>query len=249
VSDFQFPARPPEQLPVFRTLRDALAVYRLLFARSVTVAAIVYAAIALLDIAHHAVAGVGAQAFATLSFVLSLAGPLIVQGALVAIVRNVHEGVVPEKIGALFGIGGARFWPLLGASILYALGVIGGLILFVIPGLIVLARWSLLAPLIVLEGRSVGEARRRSSALVRGQSAEVFCCIFLTYLVILAVGVYIALGGFSFATLTFLTFLWSAVTAPFTAHVLTVIYYRLADPDTPIIHPAVSRWRSIWDGA
>ncbi len=165
-----------------------------------------------------------------------------------AIVRNVHEGVVPEKIGTLLGMSGARFWELLGAAILYGLCVLGGLILFVIPGLIVLARWSLLAPLIVLENCGVGEARRRSSSLVKGQGRTVLLCVLATWLIQAPVYVALSAGGLGYGTQTFLTFLASALTAPFTAHVLTVIYYRLSDPDRPIIHPSVSRWRSIWDG-
>jgi hypothetical protein len=59
-------------------------------------------------------------------------------------------------------------------------------------------------------------------------------------------GVFFAHVGFGLDTL--LTFIWSTLTAPFQAHVLTVIYYRLADPERPIIDPAVLRWSSVWRG-
>ncbi len=45
-----------------------------------------------------------------------------------------------------------------------------------------------------------------------------------------------------------LLFIWRSLTAPFEAHVLTVIYYRLADPQRPVIEPAVLHWRSVWRG-
>lgn len=44
-------------------------------------------------------------------------------------------------------------------------------------------------------------------------------------------------------------FAWATVTAPFSAHVLAVVYYRLADPERPVIHEEVGRWRSVWAGA
>lgn len=229
-------------------LSDALSIYKLLFQRSVTAAAVVYAAIALVEIVHHAATGAAAQALALVAFALSLAGPLIVQGGLVEIVRNVHEGRPPADIAGLFKRGGQRFWPLLGAAFLYGFGVAFGALLLLVPGLIVAARWSLIVPLVMLEGRGVGDARRRSSELVKGQTGRVLCCVIVTYLVPgLAAGILIS-SHLSFATSTFLIFLWSSVTAPFQAHVLTVVYYRLSDSGRPVIHPAVAGWRSVWEG-
>jgi hypothetical protein len=109
----------PEPLPVWRTLADALAIYRLLFKRSVMTAAVVYAVIALVDLGHHALSGQRAQVLALVSFVAGFGGPLVVQGALVQIVRNVHEGAAPEEIPALFRRARERLWALLGAAIVY----------------------------------------------------------------------------------------------------------------------------------
>jgi hypothetical protein len=41
----------------------------------------------------------------------------------------------------------------------------------------------------------------------------------------------------------------SAVAAPFEAHVLSVIYYRITDPENRVIHPDVRSWQSVWEGA
>ena len=45
------------------------------------------------------------------------------------------------------------------------------------------------------------------------------------------------------------SFVWSSLTAPFEAHVLSVVYYRLTDPERPVIHEDVARWQSVWAGA
>jgi hypothetical protein len=133
--------------------RDAWQLYRLLFRRSVVTAAIVFAAIRGVDTLRLLIAsGVARILLGVLSQVVWLAGPVLVQGALVEIVRNIHEGRHPERIGRLYEHARTRFWPLLWASLIYAFGVVVGLLLLIIPGLIAAARWALMAPIVVLEG-------------------------------------------------------------------------------------------------
>ena len=40
----------------------------------------------------------------------------------------------------------------------------------------------------------------------------------------------------------------SAVAVPFQAHALSVLYYRLVDPQRPAIDPQVRTWASVWAG-
>jgi hypothetical protein len=37
-----------------------------------------------------------------------------------------------------------------------------------------------------------------------------------------------------------------AITTPYAAHALSVVYYRLTDPDRPLLPDPQSRWKSIW---
>jgi len=37
-----------------------------------------------------------------------------------------------------------------------------------------------------------------------------------------------------------------AITTPYAAHALSVVYYRLTDPDRPVLPEPPSRWQSIW---
>ena len=241
-------ATAPAPFSVGQTLGTAFRVYRLLFRRSITTAACVYAVIALIQVGQHTASGAPRALLVFVGFLAGLAGPLLVQGALVEIVRNVHEGRPPERIGALFSTGSARFWPLLWASILYAIGVGIGLVLLVVPGLILAARWSLLAPLVVLERCGASVATGRSSALVKGQTGTALACIFLMFLIVGSVTWAVFFSHAPLATEIFVSFAWSTLAAPFTAHTLTVIYYRLADPGKPVIDPGVLRWNSVWEG-
>lgn len=235
-------------VPVFRTLGEALRLYRLLFVRSVTVAAFVYGVVALAEIVHHVTSGAPAALISLFIFLLTIAGPAFVQGALVVLVRNIHEGRRAAPIGELVRETRPKLLRLIGASFVYAFGVAAGLVLLIVPGLVAAARWSLMPPIVMFEDRRISEARRRSSVLVKGYGPPVFVCILIGALLVVPVAVYLAFSGFSFGTRTFAGFVLSSLTAPFEAHVLTALYYRRADPQSPVIHPDVRTWRSVWEG-
>lgn len=227
-------------------LVETWRVYRLLFARSVLVAAGVYAVLA---VVHAWNLGSSSWSASVIWTIAGFAAPVIVQGALVAIVRALHDAVRPPSIGALLADARARFWPLLGASLLYGLCLTLGLLALVVPGLLVASRWSLLAPLIMLERRSVGDARERSRALVLGHTGPV---LFRIGIVFLAISIPSAVAQIFYlrhhaATEVVVSFVWSTLTAPFQAHLLSVLYYRLKEPDRPVVHPDVATWSSVWE--
>jgi hypothetical protein len=232
-------------------LADGWRVYTLLFRRSVMVAAVVYLAIAALEVTSGTAAAV-------LGGLASFGGPVLVQGALVFIVRNVHEGRRPEEIMALGRAAGRRLLALLGASILYALGISFGLLLLIVPGLLAASRWSLMAPAIMLDNESVFGALDDSRGTVRGkrsalgdQTWRVLGVVAATFVLTAVIPTAVEIAVFRFHTShlrTVITAVVSTLTAPFAAHVLTVLYYRLTDPDRPTIHPDVRRWPSVWKG-
>ncbi len=240
-------------MSVSAILGDAFAVYRLLFRRSVATAAIVYAVIGLVELgARRAQDDTVNFVLEVSAFVLGFAAPVLVQGALVQIVRNVHKGERPEPIGALLRSAGSRGLSLVWASIVYGLGVGIGLLLLVAPGLFLAARWCLMAPLIMLEDADAREARNASSVMVRGKTWTVLGAILVAFLLTTVIPATLALqyayGSYGIEQALF-DLLWLSLTAPFYAHVLTVIYYKLADPERPIIHPDVAGWSSVWRGA
>jgi len=105
-----------------------------------------------------------------------------------------------------------------------------------------------MAPLIMLEDADAREARHASSSMVRGKTATVLGAWIVAFLVTIVVPTSFAVrqdvGGLELALFDFA---WSSLTAPYYAHVLTVIYYKLADPDQPVIHPDVAAWKSVWN--
>jgi hypothetical protein len=233
-----------KRLNVGSALADAATLYRMLFARSVLVAAVVYGAVALLRLVDHAATGTGTGLLGLIVLVATIAGPALVEGCLVELVRNIHEARPPPGLGPLFAQTRSRLPRLVGASLVYAFGVALGFIALIVPGLVALTRWSLMPPVIVLEDRSVWPSRERSRELVRGAGVPVLACLLVSWAVTLAVPVAVLIARLSFGTSEFASFVWSTLTAPFTAHVLTVLYYRLAEPDAPVIHPGMRGWRA-----
>jgi hypothetical protein len=204
------------------------------------------------DFAGDRVSGRGAAiGFGILAFAIDLAAPVFVQGALIEIVRNVHEGRAAKTVGALYDTARRRFWSLFWASIVYSFGVCFGLLLLVVPGLLAAARWSLMAPFVVLESDDVSDALDKSRATVMGRTGEVMWIVVVTFVLLSGASAligYFVLPGGAVTSILF-SFVWSSLTAPFEAHVLSVVYYRLTDPDRPVIHEDVSHWRSVWAGA
>jgi hypothetical protein len=241
---------PPVTFRLGDVYWDAWIVYRLLFRRSVATAAVVFAAVAVVRVLGDVSSswGVGI-APGLLETALEWSAPVFVQGALVEIVRNVHAGRAPEPISRLFSEVRTRFLSLFWASIVYGFGVLFGLLLLIVPGVIVAARWCLMAPLIMLEGEDAGNARDRSSLIVRGSTPGVATVLAIAYLVLaaplpLAVLLY-PLGDLEWNAVWFV---WNSITAPYNAHLLTVLYYRFLEPARPVVAPEVFGWRSVWEG-
>lgn len=238
---------PP--MTISATLGDGLLVYRRIWRRSVVVAGLVFAVVSLAD----AFAARRLTAATDLvSVILTLVGSLLVQGALVEVVRDLHEGREPGTVGTYYARTRERLGTLLGASLLYGLGVAIGLVLLVIPGLIAVARWSLIVPLLMIERLGVRAAFSRSSQLVKGRTGRVLVLVIVTNVITGLAG--LAIRSFFDFLPAFLT-VWiggtiaSAVTIPYEAHVLTVLYYKLTEPERPVLpdEPQRETWRSIWD--
>ena len=222
-------------MTVGEVFSDAWRLYRALFRRAVVVAGLVFAVVGF----ANALAGRSDNRWAALvSLALSLVGGLLVQGALVEIVHDLHESRPVRRVGEYYDATRDRLGTLLGASILYGIGVAVGFLLLVVPGLIAIARWSLIVPLVMIERLGWREAFVRSSELVRGRTGRVLVVIVVSNL-LTSLGTLAVSSAFSF--LPSFGAAWvgatvaGAVIVPFEALVLTVLYYRLRQPARPVL--------------
>src|SRR5215210_271438 len=156
-------------MKVGAVLSEAWKLYRRFFGRFVLTAAVIYVFLDLLS-AIGAAADSGEASFVwfLVSFVVGLVGFFWVQGALVEAVRDVRDGRIDLPVSDLYSRARPRLPALISAGVLAVVGITLGLILLIIPGLYLLARWLFIVPAIVLEGRSAGESFGRSSEIGAG---------------------------------------------------------------------------------
>ena len=215
-------------MSISSVLQDALHIYRRLFGRAVVIAGLVFVVVGL----GEAFASRRATALVTLvALLLNLVGTLLVQGALVGLVNDLYSNRPAAPTRALYDRTRERLGTLLGASLVYGLGVLAGFVLLIVPGLIAVARWSLIVPLIVIERRGWREAFSRSNQLVTGRTSRVLLLVVIAD----AITVVVSLGiseVFVFLPNFFTVWVGSALagalTVPYQAMVLTVLYFRLA---------------------
>jgi hypothetical protein len=161
-------------------------------------------------------------------------GDFLVEGELTVDTRYREEVGAFPRLRDLIRQIRPHLLTLLAATLIYSICIGVGLALLVVPGLFVLVRWSVIVPVIVVEGRGMRESFRRSNALVRGHSWTVLWALG----VILVVSAFVETGfdNLLYPLPEFFAswlghFLVSVITAPYAAHALAVIYFRLAGVD------------------
>jgi hypothetical protein len=185
----------------------------------------------------------GGTAAVGLALLVSLAGIVAgfwYQGVVVAAVQDMEDGRRDFSVGDLFESVRPYVGPLIGAGILAGLGVAAGLLLLIVPGLILLTWWALIAPVIVLERTGVMQAFGRSRELVRGHGWQVFAIIVLLAViqaVVSSVLREVAIGVSDTRLADAIgSYIGNVVVAPLTGIAATVVYLRL-------------REAKVWDGS
>lgn len=164
---------------------------------------------------------------------ISIIAGTLYQGMVVNLVSDVQDGRRDSSVGDLVRATGPVVLPLIGAGLLAGIGIGIGMLLLLVPGLILLTIWAVIAPSIVVERRGVFEAFGRSRELVRNNGWQVFGVIIVAFLIagiVSAVLVAIGVGiSDSVAMRIFANLIASTVTAPITALVAAVLYFRLVE--------------------
>jgi hypothetical protein len=110
----------------------------------------------------------------------------ILQGALIYATVQDLNGARPT-IGASLANGLRAFLPLIGVSILFALGVMAGFVLLIVPGVILITVWCVAVPALVAENTGVVDAFRRSADLTRGNRWRVFALLLIVWVATLII--------------------------------------------------------------
>ncbi|HET8813764.1 MAG TPA: hypothetical protein VFM51_02270 [Solirubrobacterales bacterium] len=166
-----------------------------------------------------------------LALVVGIALSTLYQGMVVGLVSDVQDGRRDSSIGELVRSVTPVLAPLIGAGILAGLGIVGGFVLFVVPGLYLLTIWAVVAPVIVVERRPIFDAFGRSRQLVRDNGWPVLGAVLTAYLITFAAAVVFIAIAVSLAEGILVEIVFSALastlTAPIPALVAAVLYFRL----------------------
>ena len=236
------------KLSASAVLSEAWRLYKRLFARSVLMGAIVFGIVQLLD--ALAVAEHNVLLLNLVTVLLTMTGLALLQGGLVEIVRGLHvDGNDRVSVAQAFRRASSKLSKLIRVAVYTGLGVGLGTLLFVVPGQVLWTRWAVGVPVAMLEDGSPSDALRRSNAIVKGNGWNVFTVLFLCGVLEIPIALPLLLvathtgpfGRWIALTLAF------ALTAPFLAHALIVVYYALVEPGRPVVLAAGSQWQSVWD--
>jgi hypothetical protein len=182
------------------------------------------------------------------SSMVGIAAGTLYQGTVVNLVSDVQDGRRDFSAGELLRSATPFVLPLIGAGILAGLAIIVGLILLIVPGLFLMTIWAVIAPVIVVEKSPVMASFGRSRELVRGNGWPVFGAIVVAFLIVIVGGLVFGAIATSIADGPLLRIVFSAlastITAPISALVAAVLYFRLraiegaqmpapGDPDKP----------------
>jgi hypothetical protein len=161
-----------------------------------------------------------------------LVGTYWLQGALVFAVQDARDGTIDARLGEVFRSALPHLATLIVVGLLAGIGIGLGLLLLIVPGLLLMTLWAVVAPVVVLEHTGVVAAFGRSRRLVSGHGWTVFAVIVITaVLTALAGGILRGAFGFlpPFPEILVGGTIASAIVAPFTAIALTVMYFLLRD--------------------
>lgn len=154
---------------------------------------------------------------------------ILYQGMVVELVRDVQDGKRDHSVGQLLRSVEPVFWPLVAVSVLFGIGVAVGFVLLIIPALILLVIWSVVAPVTVVERPGVFKAFGRSREIVRGNGWNVFGLIVIVWVIVTLVGIAAGLIAAGLGSFGHSVFQWAvnSALAPVTALSASVLYFAL----------------------
>lgn len=229
-----YPPAPPAggkvKIDTADTFNRIFSLYGSQFLIFVTAALIVFVPVALVN-------GLAINNSSTglllLGSILSLVGNALYTGTVVEAVRDMRDGRRDFGVGQLFRSAAPRIVPLILAGFVFAIGLVIGLLLLIIPGLIFFTFFCLFAPPIVIERQGVFGSLQRSRDLMRGNFWRVFGVMVVVLIIVIVAGGLIGrlthgiadnLVGALIGNL-----IANVLTAPVFALAVTVLYFQLRD--------------------
>ena len=163
----------------------------------------------------------------------------VYQGFVVQLVKDIQDGRRDSSVGDLIESVTPVLGPLLLVSLIFGIGVAIGFVLLIVPGLILMTIWSVVAPVTVLERPGVLRGFGPSQDLVRGNGWNVFGVIVLVYIAVVAASLVVGIIASPLGSGGRALVQWgvNAAIAPITALSASVLYFALKDIREPATPP------------
>lgn len=173
----------------------------------------------------------GRLALSPLVFAVAIVAATLYQGMVVGLVKDVQDGRRDSSVGDLVDAAWPVVLPLIGAGLLSGIAIGIGILFLLVPGLILLTIWAVIAPVIVVEHSGVIAAFGRSRELVRDNGWQVFGVIFTVYAITAVAGIVFGVIGAGISDSVGMrivaNLVSSTVTAPIGALAAATIYFGL----------------------
>jgi hypothetical protein len=166
---------------------------------------------------------------AILAALVGLVATTFYNGMVVELVRDVQDDRRDSTAGDLFRAVRPVVAPLIAVSILGGIGIFIGFVLIIIPGLILITIWSVVAPVTVLERPGVFAAFGRSRELVRGHGWQVFGVLIVIILIAIVASIIVGAVAHGLGNVgeTIVSWIVNVLTAPLSALLTSVLYFAL----------------------
>jgi len=171
-------------------------------------------------------AGTGTLLLADL---VRLVAVTVFTGMVVELVADLQDGKRDATVRKLLSSVMPVVGSLIAVSLVAGLGILVGFILIIIPGLILITIWSVIAPVVVLEHPPGLGALGRSRDLVRGDGWQVFGVLVFLYLLVTVVSLLLigAATAGSVGLGIVVSVVISVLTVPLEALAAAVLYFEL----------------------
>jgi hypothetical protein len=182
----------------------------------------------------------GSIILALVGALIGLAAGFLYTGYVVKLVQDVRDGRRDNSVGELLSAATPYVGTLILNGILAGIAITIGFVLIIVPGLILLTIWAVIAPSIVVEDQTVFGAFGRSRELVRGNGWSVFFAIVLAFLIVFVVSMIAGVIGASIgdAGRVVLQTIANVLTAPVAALVSSILFFDLGGGAVSAIPPA-----------
>jgi hypothetical protein len=166
---------------------------------------------------------------ALIAALVALVAVTLFTGMVVGLVADVQDGRRDATVAQLLGAVTPVFGRLILVGLVAGVGIVIGFIAIVVPGLILITIWSVIAPVVVLERPPGLGALKRSRNLVRGNGWPVFGVIVVLVVGVNVVADLIEVLGDSAGTGAgiVVTVVVQILTAPLAALAASVLYFEL----------------------